>query len=89
MRSTDLSQVVVRPAEATPELLAAIVAAIDRQEEGPVSRASKVRIWLADVLHPIGIHHWVNYNTYDPASDRIIVWPGRWICSKCPRGRTG
>ena len=87
MKSSDLGQVVVDPADATDELLAAVREAIERGGEVEVSRRTAFRLWIADVVHPIGIHHWVKYRTFDPASGRIIVHPHKWVCALCPKGK--
>jgi hypothetical protein len=87
MRSTELSQVVIGTGDASPELVRAAAAAIDREEPREIGWATRIRMGLAGLVHPIGIHHWVNYRTYDPAADRIIIWPDAWICSECPKGK--
>ena len=87
MRSPDLGQIVVDPNDASDELLAAINLAISGDQEVEISRRTQIRLLLADILHPIGIHHWVHYRTFDPVSARIFVWPNYWVCAKCPKGR--
>ena len=87
MKSSDLSQVRVDPRDATDELLAAVREAVERG--GPVKYSKKLyaRLIAARVLHPFGIHHWVQYRTFDPGSGRIIVHPRKWVCTNCPKGR--
>jgi hypothetical protein len=90
MKSSDLSQVVVSPADSTDELLAAINEAIDTNAMNVhFSKRTMLRLLLADLVHPIGIHHWVAYRTFDSRSNRIIVHPNTWVCAKCPEGRIG
>jgi len=87
MKSSDLSQVVVSPTDATDELLAAINEAIETGTEFKISKRTAFRLLMADILHPIGIHHWVQYRTYDPRSNRIIVHPRTWVCALCSKGK--
>ncbi len=89
MKSSELGQVVIPPQDATDELLAAVNAAVASGEDIKLSKRTMLRLYLADILHPIGIHHWVQYRTFDARSNRIIVWPNHWVCAKCPVGRIG
>lgn len=91
MKSRDLWQVVIDPREVdvTNELEEAVQRAVEAGEPMHISRRTAVRLYLADLLHHVGIHHWVQYRTYDPVSARIIVWPNYWVCAKCPKGKLG
>jgi hypothetical protein len=89
MKSGDLGQVVVSPDDVTDELMLAINKALESGRELKVSRRTTVRLYLADALHPLGIHHWVHYRTFDPSSNRIIVHPNVWVCALCPKGKRG
>jgi len=87
MKSRDLGQVVVSPADATEELLAAVNKALDNGADIRLSKRTMLRLLVADVIHPFGIHHWVQFRTYDPWSNRIIVHPRTWVCALCPKGK--
>lgn len=87
MKSGDLGQVVVSPQDATDELMRAIEQALESGGDVRVSKRTMLRLYMADILHPIGIHHWVQYRTYDPRSNRIIVHPRTWVCALCPKGK--
>jgi len=88
MKSGDLGQVVISPVDATDELLEAINKALERgNTDLQISKRTMFRLFMADFLHPIGIHHWVRYRTYDPWSNRIIIHPRKWVCALCPKGK--
>jgi len=87
MKSGDLGQVVVSPADATDELLAAVNKALEDGTDLKLSKRTMLRLFMADILHPIGIHHWVQYRTFDPWSNRIIVHPRTWVCALCPKAK--
>jgi len=87
MKSSELGQVVISPQDATDELLAAVNAAVASGTDIKLSKRTVFRLYLADIVHPIGIHHWVQYRTYDPRTNRIIVHPRTWVCAKCTAGK--
>jgi hypothetical protein len=86
MRSSDLFQVVIDPKEFTREMMDAAQEAASKTPL-QVSTATTIRVWLADYVHAIGIHHWVHYRTFDMGSKRFISHPGIWICSLCSKGQ--
>lgn len=89
MKSSELHQVVVDPRDATDELMAAVREAIERGTPVKYSKRLYARLLAAAVLHPFGIHHWVQYRTFDPGSGRIIIHPNKWVCARCPKGKRG
>jgi hypothetical protein len=87
MKSTELHQVVVDPSDATDEIMAAIREAVAAGGDVKITRRIWARLVVAKALHPLGVHHWVRYRTFDPASGRIIKHPGKWVCAECPKGK--
>lgn len=87
MKSDELGQVIVDPRDATDELLAALREALERGTEVKYGKRLYAKLLFARIIHPFGIHHWVNYRTFDPGSGRIITHPGHWVCAQCAKGR--
>jgi hypothetical protein len=47
-----------------------------------------LRIIIGELIHPLGIHHWVTLRVWDPASSRILA-TGKKVCrvDGCHRAR--
>lgn len=88
MKSSELGQVIVDPHDATDELMAAMLEALERGDKVKYTKRLYAKLALAKILHPLGIHHWVNYRTFDAGSGRIITHPGHWVCAN-PQCSTG
>jgi hypothetical protein len=86
MRSDELWQVRIPPADSTDELMAAVREAVARGGTPKFTKRTRIKLFLALVTHPFGIHHWVHYRTFDPGSGRIIVH-NTWVCATCPKLR--
>lgn len=85
MIERDMHQIVLPPGtdQATIEKVTAKVDALESQ--GQVSNWTKVRIVIAHVLHPVGVHFWVRWVSYDAATDRLI--DTGMTCRFCPLAR--
>ena len=86
MKSDDLWQVRIPSADRDEVLLAAAREAVEKDRPTTLKRSTWIKLILMHAVHPLGIHHWVAYRTFDPGSGRIILWPSRWVCAMCPRG---
>lgn len=81
MNVTEVDQIVVPPDLKYDE------ARIRAADGGP--KRIRLRTWLklkvGRIVHPFGIHTWVRWKTWDPASERIIDTGGR-VCEFCAQG---
>lgn len=74
MNVTEVEQVVVDPSvEEVP------VSTIQ------ISHKTWLKLKVGRMLHPFGIHTWVRWKQWDPASQRAIDTGGR-VCEFCPAG---
>ena len=66
------------------EIIEKIVAKVEPLQRR-TSNATRARIIVAKLLHPLGMHLWVTWNSYDQASDRLLVMG--LTCMFCPLGK--
>ncbi len=45
----------------------------------------RIKAVIGRLLHPIGVHYWVVWHSYDAASDRLV--DAGLTCRYCPEGR--
>lgn len=79
----EISQIVINPDDATPELLARVSAHVEASPR--VSGRQTIKMIIGKLIHPVW-HTMVPLKLYDYSSDRIIH-TGRKICLFCSRSR--
>jgi hypothetical protein len=85
---TEVNKIVVEPSKR--HLLERITAAAIRQKVfyQTIGLTQRLKLTLGQIVHPLGIHTWVSWKSYDEGSDRIIDTGGK-ICEFCPKARLG
>ena len=82
MNVFELSQIVNHPDEATDEFLELMRRAADRTPDPYIGVWLGMKLHAGALLHPLGLHTWVRWMTYDQPSDRVID-TGGMVCAYC------
>ena len=84
MIERDIKQVVLSEDTSMETVTKALAKVETLQRRAPT--ALLIKSVIARLLHPLRIHYWVSWLTYDPASDRLIEMG--LTCRFCPKGKT-
>lgn len=89
MIDRSMNQVVIPPGEEA--MLAKVEAAVERERMERYGDQVDVpwrvfgKVVLARLIHPFGVHLFINWRQYDVASDRLMTMG--LVCRFCPVGR--
>lgn len=80
MINRGIHQVVVTPGtdRETIEKITAKIEPLQRR----IGWGLRTQVVIARALHPLGVHYWVTYNTYDPSTDKLLDMG--LTCRFCP-----
>lgn len=84
MIETRIKQVVLS-GDTEPSVVSAAIAKVEPLQ-ARLPKVLIVKSILARILHPLGMHYWVSWMTYDSSSDRLIEMG--LTCRFCSAGRT-
>lgn len=84
MIERSMHQVAVPPGT-DKEIIDRITAKVEPLQKR-LSNALKIKLVVSRLLHPLGMHFWVTWNSYDPATDRLLEMG--LTCMFCPLGKT-
>ena len=86
VKSTERLQLVVDPDVATAQVLEAAALEVEKLGKIQVSPRTRIKRAVSRTFHPLGVHHYVPFLSFDPLSKRIIEWPGYFVCEWCAKG---
>ena len=85
MRSPNHVVAYVPPDEADIQTcFRAMRAAIEASEHARVPLSFRLKQFISEALHPLGVHHWVVGRVYDKRSGKLVELGGE-VCLVCHR----